>query len=219
MTEIIILAKYPEPGKVKTRLGAVIGLELAADFYRIFLDCTFGIVRQSAIGKATVFYEPESRGADFRAMVPTDFRLFPQQGADLGERLSNAFERAFSNGSKKVIAVGSDSPTLPPQLLAAADLALETHDLVLGPAEDGGYCLIGLNNLYRKLFEDIEWSSDSVLDATVEQARALSLRYHFLDKWYDVDDKETLLRAAADDRSGAIQALVSKHPKKFVQKA
>lgn len=210
MTVLIIFVKYPQPGKVKTRLGATIGMELAAEFYRVFVEQTFQLAKRCSFDAIFVAFEPAERETEILAMIPAGLKCFPQKGAHLGQRLEHAFTSAFSNGAAHVIAIGSDSPTLPAQHVAEARAKLRTHDLVLGPAEDGGYYLIGLNQVQSPLFQDIPWSSDSVLESTVAAANRLELSCFLLEKWYDVDDLTTLRRAAKDDRSGRIASLLHK---------
>ncbi|NIV92322.1 DUF2064 domain-containing protein [candidate division KSB1 bacterium] len=209
MSSLIVFVKYPEPGKVKTRLGADVGSKLAAELYRLFLRQTFELLRQSVADRVYVAYEPEELGHEFTNIIPEEFERFPQTGDDLGERLHNAFGYVFEqSGHKKAIAVGSDSPTLPRVYLDQAVSDLDYFDLVLGPAEDGGYYLIGLKEPCEDLFQDVHWSSSSVLKTTVAQASQIELAYHLLPPWYDVDDLQTLKRAARDDSSGRIAALL-----------
>jgi rSAM/selenodomain-associated transferase 1 len=131
-----------------------------------------------------------SRGVEVRAQAP----------GDLGERLRAAFAVLFDEGAARVIAIGSDSPTLPFARLLAADAALRAHDAVIGPAEDGGYYLIGLSRPEWRFFEGIPWSSDAVARVTLERADAIGATMARLESWYDVDDLSTLRRALSDAR-------------------
>lgn len=213
MTSIVIFIKYPAPGKVKTRLGAKIGYGLAAELYKIFMEQTFELAQSISCENMMVAFEPKERKKEIREMVPQEFQLFAQEGADLGQRLIQAFRTAFSHGMKRVIILGSDSPTLPGKFVSDAINYLRNEDLVLGPSEDGGYYLIALKQPHESLFENIEWSSDSVLQSTIKMANQLGLKFTLLPQWYDVDDLATLIRAAKDDESGRIEFLLEKHPK------
>ncbi len=215
MKAVIIFVKYPEPGKVKTRLGKTIGFDLAAELYRLFMLETFEFVRGLQATRVFVAFEPLEKRDHFEAIVPDGFECFAQQGNDLGERLIHAFEHVFAAGSEHVVAIGSDSPTLPVGYVRQAYSLLRQHDLVLGPAEDGGYYLIGLKQMHSALFRGVPWSSSSVLASTLAAAKKLNLKTAALSTWYDVDDMETLRRALDDEGNGAIAKVVQAHPGRF----
>jgi len=218
MTALILFLKYPEPGKVKTRLGAELGFELAAKLYKLFIKQTFDLAQNCSARQIFVAYEPLDRKDEFAEFVPEKFTIFPQEGKNLGERMLNAFKDAFARGYKNVAILGSDSPTLPLENIDDAFEKLSKSDLVLGPAEDGGYYLIGLNKAHCGLFENIEWSSNSVLQLTIESAKKLQLSYELLPIWYDVDNKETLIRAAKDEKNGMIKSLIEQHSEIVLKK-
>ncbi|MFQ5707184.1 MAG: TIGR04282 family arsenosugar biosynthesis glycosyltransferase [bacterium] len=197
--------KYPASGKVKTRLGAEIGDAGAAKVYQLFIELTLNTVQKAGCHRAYVAYEPEERYEDFRKLVGPGFELFPQQGGDLGERMWNAIAHVSRMGSPKIIVYGSDSPTLPAQFIEEAIDGLETCDLVLGPANDGGYYLVGVKKAVKEIFEGIPWSSSSVLQSTLERARDASLSVHLLPEWYDVDQLDALKQAARDDATGLLR--------------
>lgn len=218
MKAIIVFAKFPEPHKVKTRLGARIGYEHAADLYRLFIEQTLLQAVKAAADQIFVAHEPIKRGSEFQEILPAGISLFPQNGIDLGERMLNAFQWAFSRGESRVVIIGSDSPTLPPQFLNSAFDHLLQHDIVIGPAEDGGYYLIGSSAAHPRLFENIEWSAPTVLQKTLERANAMKLTTALLPEWYDVDEVESLQRAAADDASGAIKNFLHEHSIQLAKK-
>lgn len=218
MTALVLFIKYPEARKVKTRLGAEVGFEFAAELYRLFIQQTFDLAQNCSAEKVFVAFEPAERKLDFAEFVPKKFTIFPQEGKNLGARMLNAFKDAFARGYKNVAILGSDSPTLPLENIDDAFEKLSKSDLVLGPAEDGGYYLIGLNKAHRGLFENIEWSSDSVLQLTIESAKKLQLSYKLLPSWYDVDSKETLMRAAKDEKKGLIKSLIEQHSEIVLKK-
>jgi hypothetical protein len=139
----------------------------------------------------------------------------PQSGDDLGERMSAAFRQLFAAGYARVILIGSDLPSLPPSRLADADRALQRGaDLVLGPAEDGGYYLIGLSRPTDVLFSGISWGGPDVLRQTVARARAECWRVQTIDPWYDVDSPADLARIVnePDARGSRTRQLVGEQP-------
>jgi hypothetical protein len=141
-------------------------------------------------------YTPVDSEQTFTALLPKAFSLLPQCGASLGERLFNATETLLHVGYQSVCLINADSPTLPSELLSAALNALARlgDRVVLGPAEDGGYYLIGLKGAHRRLFGSIEWSTAKVLTQTLDRASELGLEVHLLPRWYDLDDAATLAR-------------------------
>lgn len=211
MNALIVFAKYPEPRKVKTRLGATIGFELACEFYKIFLQLTFDLARDSNIDSIKIYFTPEDKENEFKKMIPDEFNLIPQKGDCLGAKLHNAFRDSFKSGAKKTVIIGSDSPTLSSTVIREAINHLEHKDLVLGPADDGGYYLVGAKEPSKFLFEDIDWSTTSVLANTIKKAEQKKLKYFLLPEWYDVDDLQSLKRAKSDDNSGLIAELMDKH--------
>ncbi len=215
MKALILFIKYPEAGNVKTRLGAEVGFELAAELYRLFIQQTFELVQNCSAQKVFVAFEPADREAEFSEFIPKQFAVFPQKGKNLGERMLNAFQYAFARGYKNVAILGSDSPTLPLKNIDEAFEKLSKSDLVLGPAEDGGYYLIGLTQTHPDLFDNIEWSSGSVMQTTLDRAEKLRLQCKLLSVWYDVDTKETLIRAAMDEKNGMIKSLLENHPEVY----
>ena len=118
----------------------------------------------------------------------------------MGVRLYGAFEEAFSRAARRPVLIGSDSPTLPGHLLTVAARALEAHDVVIGPARDGGYYLIGLRKPRPDLFAGIDWSTDRVLSQTIDRARTAGLSVFYLPYWYDVDTADNLHLLERDAR-------------------
>src|SRR5712692_4151327 len=162
-TAVVIMAKVPQAGSVKTRLCPPLAPQTAAALYRAFLVDKIAQVRQLAHAQPTIAYTPEDSRGFFAALAP-DFLLIPQQGADLGERLANSFVQCFAMGYTGVMAIDSDTPTLPTEFLQQAVdlLAMPQTDVVIGPTDDGGYYLIGLRALHRELFDNMPWSTAAV---------------------------------------------------------
>lgn len=193
---LVVMAKEPVPGNVKTRLCPPLTYEMAAELYRCFLLDSFDqYVKLDKTLVIVSFFPPEWKQG-LRAMAPKDFRLIPQSGDDLGERLINAFAYAFSIGNKSVSIVGTDHPTMPIDYIKQSFslMSNDENDLVLGPSTDGGYYLIGLKKLHKEVFKGIAWSTEMVFEETVDRAERLNLKVATLPQWYDVDTPEDLAR-------------------------
>lgn len=196
---LAMMIKAPRPGLSKTRLSPLLTPAEAAGISECFLrDTTANIgaeVRRDPMRAAGVaVYTPVGLERAFDGLLPDGFCLVAQRGELFGERLIFAAEDLFSLGFGSVCLIDSDSPTLPAGALAAATEALARpgERVVLGASEDGGYYLIGLKAPYRRLFEDIDWSTERVAAQTRERAAELGLDLVELPVWYDVDDALTL---------------------------
>ena len=190
-----IMAKAPSAGSVKTRLTPPLTSKEASVLSACFLrDTANNVTDQSADG--VIVFTPAEKRKSFDGIVPKSFQLLAQRGESLGDRLLNATTDLLAAGYDSICLINSDSPTLPPAILLSAieALAPEGDRLVLGPAEDGGYYLIGLKKPHRLLFDRIAWSTSEVLAHTVERAKQISLPIVLLPKWYDIDDAVTLDR-------------------------
>lgn len=194
-TLLIIFAKEPVPGQVKTRLCPPLAPEAAARLYHSFLEDTLAEMgRLSQMDLTLAYGEPEAEPF-FRELAPPHVRLFPQEGADLGERLTRAFARGFGEGYGAILVLGSDVPDLPGSVVWEAKKALEAEkaEVVLGPCPDGGYYLVGLKAPHPGLFQGLGWSTGVVLEDTLSRARRLSLPVHLLPRWADIDTYPDLL--------------------------
>jgi hypothetical protein len=196
---IAIMAKAPRVGEAKTRLIPPLSAEdaaaLSACFIRDAAENIAAASRQTGIDGYIAFAPPDAE-SEFRQLVAHDTRLLPSRRPGLGASLYDAARDLLDAGYGAVCLVNSDSPTLPTSVLvdAARRLLSPGDRVVLGPADDGGYYLIGLKNAHRQLFEDIAWSTPQVLAQTEERARELGLTVIKLPVWYDVDDMESLRR-------------------------
>jgi uncharacterized protein len=191
---LIIFAKEPRPGQVKTRLSPPVSPEAAAQLYHCFIqDILEEMARVPEVRLAVAFSPPTTRGF-FRRIAPPGTDLFPQEGADLGERMARAFARSFAAGFGPVLLRGSDVPDLPAEIVSEAHSVLATGQaqVVLGPATDGGYHLVGLTKPQPVLFRGPAWSSSTVLADTLHLARQLGLRVHLLPPWPDIDTYDDL---------------------------
>jgi len=180
---LIVFVKNPIIGKAKTRLAAAIGDEKALEVYHQLLSRTKDIT-QNLDGNKYLFYSDFIDEND--KWNSLDFIKKLQSKNDLGAKMFNAFESVFKE-NEKVMIIGSDCYDLTTETLEKAFLALNESDTVIGPANDGGYYLLGMNNLYKELFFEIEWSTDKVLKTTIEKINKLNLSYHLLPELIDVD--------------------------------
>lgn len=200
---LAVMAKAPLAGAVKTRLVPPLTPDEAAALSICFLrDTTANIAHIAATGDADglVAYTPVGAEAAFDRLLPEGFKLLRQRGESLGDRLFNATEELLTRGYESVCLINSDSPTLPPAVLAmvVASLARPGDRVILGPSEDGGYYLIGLKRAHRCLFDRIAWSTADVLAHTIERAGEIGLDVELLPAWYDVDDAATLRRLCGE---------------------
>jgi len=185
---IFIVMKYPEIGKVKMRLAESIGEEAATGLYRAFIQDILSTVQSLEISYHIAVHPPESQD-EFAEWLGSAHQYFQQRGADLGERLKNGFRTMFEKDYQQVIALASDSPDLPIEILREAVIALQTHEIVIGPATDGGYYLIGFSRdcFIPEAFEGISWSTASVLEETLTRIGSINQQIHSLPEWADVD--------------------------------
>ena len=164
----------------------------------MFLLDKFAQVSSIRDARHFVAYTPDTGRGFFRRIVPCGFKLIEQSGADLGARLANISRGLFEKGFKKVIMLDSDTPTLPLFYIKVGLMALDSSDVVIGPCEDGGYYLIGLNAPAPEIFKDIPWSTPEVTNVTMNKALDLGLSVEMLEMWYDVDTGDDLRRLKKD---------------------
>lgn len=162
---LLIFTRNPEPGKVKTRLAKDIGDQAAFDIYNFLLEHTVSVTRELNVTKE-VHYSEKAEPEDI--WDNTIYRKKLQQGDDLGARMQFAFEEGFKNGFKNIIIIGSDLYDLAQEDLEAAFEALEQNEVVIGPAEDGGYYLLGMKKPEPQIFENKNWGSSTVLSDTLK---------------------------------------------------
>lgn len=208
MTQLGVFAKYWQPGAVKTRLGKDIGHERASGLYRAFLAATCR--RFAAVGDRRVLTgTPAERRADFEELAGPAWEVEIQSMGDLGCRMRDHFAAAFANDADRVLLIGSDTPTLPLDVVEQAFDLLEEYRVVLGPADDGGYYLIGASGSVPPVFSNVAWSSPDVWNQTVRLLDEAGCPFGTLRNWYDVDDHRTLirLRNELEDAAGLDQSL------------
>jgi uncharacterized protein len=208
---LILMAKAPREGKVKTRLLSALSPEEAKRIYVAFLSDAFALMEDVKEERENLTlglcYTPEGEEEAFEEVEREGSLMIPQRGEDLGERLTNCFADLFALGFGRVVVVGADSPTLPGEFVFDAFECFETDDdVVIGPTEDGGYYLVGMRKLHGRIFEDIPWGAAGVMDATMDRAKEAGLNLVLLPEWRDVDtpeDLERLKRELGDTKEAA----------------
>ena len=184
---IIIFTRNPELGKVKTRLAKTIGNEAALIIYKYLLDHTEKVISSIAYDKA-IYYSEKVREHDIWSN--TNYSKHLQQGSDLGKRMHQAFQNGFSSGYNKIIIVGSDLPDLKKHHVETAFKMLDEYDVVIGPAEDGGYYLLGMCILHSQVFESKQWGTSTVLADTLKNLQNENV--FLLEELNDIDTFEDL---------------------------
>jgi len=197
---LLVFAKTPKPGKVKTRLLAAVSAGVAAALHEACIADTLRLVQKMRGCDAFVFaaggtsYFPrlmKKLGRDAHV------RVLPQRGADLGARMENAFRKCFAMGYREVVVIGTDTPWMGVERVRRAFAELKANDVVIGPAEDGGYYLLGTRKkMVAEIFRGIPWSTERVLALTLQRTLASKLRTKSLRRDFDLDRPEDLQRAA-----------------------
>ena len=227
---LAVAAKAPQPGTVKTRLHSRLSADDATELYRCFLKDTLLLMDSVPQTEVVISYTPKGGERYFDGIHSGklgnlgNLRMLAQRGESFGDKLHHAFEELFGEGFDSVVIIDADSPTLPRDYLMEAfdELARPGERAVLGPAEDGGYYLIGLRRPHRRLFEQITWSSDRVLSETLDRAREIALNVSLLPMWYDVDDYPTFERLKFEVVGGTGFTSLSKandapHTRRFIE--
>lgn len=205
---LAVMTKAPQAGRVKTRLVPPLTPEEAAELNKCFLRDTAAAISSACCGRsaddqkrqasasAIAVYTPVGAESAYYDILPADFSLLLQRGDKFGERLYFAVEDLFKCGFEAVCLIDSDSPTVPAENFAEAVELLGTSEdrVVLGPSDDGGYYLIGVKKPHRHLFERIDWSTERVLNQTIQRATEIGLEHKLLPSGYDVDDDVSLRR-------------------------
>lgn len=188
------MAKAPRVGRVKTRLSPPLTAEQAVELSVCFLRDTVENIARVAGAEGLVSYTPVGDEGLFEGLLSEGFALVAQRGDGFGERLLGAAEDILACGFGSVCLIDSDSPTVPRAAYeqAVAELARPGDRVVIGPAEDGGYYLIGMKRAHAAVFENIAWSMATVFEETCARAKAAGIEVVELPLWYDVDDGATL---------------------------
>ena len=197
-SRLVVFLKAPRAGAVKTRLAESLGADAACAAYRQLVEALLNNL--AALPKAELCFAPVEAASEIKQWLHPGWTSCPQVGGDLGERMHAAFAEHFESDAQHVVIIGSDCPDVTVTDIEDAWLALEGHDVVLGPALDGGYWLIGLREPQPALFSAMTWSTDRVFGETMRRAREGNLRVATLRELSDVDtvsDWERWVKRAA----------------------
>jgi rSAM/selenodomain-associated transferase 1 len=182
---LIIFLKAPRPGQVKTRLAKTIGAEAACAAYRQLTETVLD--RVSPLSGVHLRYAPDDAFAEIQPWLRPGWEAAAQGSGDLGERLHTAFVETFNRGAGQVVVIGSDCPGVSAEDVKTAWAALKENDVVVGPATDGGYWLIGLHEPQPALFKEMGWSTNTVFQETVKRCKNMGLSVKLLRELADVD--------------------------------
>jgi len=195
---LVIMAKAPRPGMVKTRLTSSLTVEAVTEFYRCFLYDTMALARSLSPVEVAIMC-PAADVEELTQLASDEVEVVAQKGEGLAAGLISVFAY-FAASGRRVVAFNSDSPHLPASVLASAFEILSEHDVVVGPTHDGGYYLVGSKDAYPSLFEDDGMGTESALEGLLARARALKLSVGFTEPFYDIDVEDDLTRLVAELR-------------------
>ena len=187
-TLLMVFMKNPIAGKVKTRLAVKVGKNEALNIYKKLIEHTHFVTSKIKTCDKAIYYSSSVDEQD--RWISESYSKHMQKGNGLGEKLSNAFLDAFKQGYKKVIVIGTDSFEITSDIIDNAFCILEDSDIVIGPAKDGGYYLIGMNKHRPELFKDIDWGNDTVLSSTLSIIKSIDCRHTLLKQLSDIDTLE-----------------------------
>ena len=199
--KLIVFVKAPRPGAVKTRLAKDIGASAAHAAYRQLVETLLNQLQ--GLGGVELCFSPDNAASELQHWLKKGWSSSPQGDGDLGQRLQSAFQRAFHAGAKRVAIIGSDCPAVRVEDVREAWGGLQSHEVVLGPATDGGYWLIGLRQPQPNLFRGVHWSTENVFAETIQRVQRAGLSVQLLRELADVDtDREWRAFLAAQNRDG-----------------
>jgi rSAM/selenodomain-associated transferase 1 len=194
MKTVCLFVKSPSLGEAKTRLARKIGAARAIEIYRALVEHQAAEIPLD--WRVAVYFAPSNAEEDMKTwlapQLPNGTRFVPQCEGDLGQRLATAVRREFDSGSERIYLIGGDCPGLSRDYFLEADRALSESDIVLGPAQDGGYVLLAIKSPHESLFRGINWSTPAVLRQTLAAARSQTLSVCLLRPLVDIDDAASL---------------------------
>ena len=202
---LVIMAKAPRPGRVKTRLAASLPVQAVTGIYRCLLDDTLALAR-SLSGIEVAIMCPESDVNELAGLAGNGVSVVAQKGEGLDAGLTSVFAHFAEDHQRRTIAFNSDSPHLPGSVLEGAFETLAAHDMVVGPTNDGGYYLVGAKASHPELFAPDGMGTSSALERLLSRARALELSVGFAAPFYDIDVADDLTRLAAELRRAPVRA-------------
>ncbi|SJZ37673.1 TIGR04282 family arsenosugar biosynthesis glycosyltransferase [Selenihalanaerobacter shriftii] len=219
---IILMSRAPIPGQTKTRLQTHLKPEECARLHKAFLYDISRMLLMVAEEREDInlylTYTPKGTKEMFKGLIPKEFKMFPQKGVNLGDKMYNALQFAYQDGNDKQIILGSDLPILQPEVFIKAIKTLEKNDIVIGPSEDGGYYLMGNRKPHPFLFGDILWGKYGVFQATVEAIQTHGeLSYGLVDRCSDVDTYPELLNLYTQLLDKSFWTRYPKETAKFVR--
>jgi hypothetical protein len=190
---ILLFVRTPEKGKVKSRLAAELGEEMAVVIYKSFVLDILAMLLNGPYPLTLCVHPPHS-GEALADWLGPSLTYVPQEGNDLGEKMKNAFVRSFSGRTERAVLIGSDIPDLSMAIIDEAFVSLDTCDAVIGPASDGGYYLIGFrrDRFLPGIFEGIPWGTEAVCGKTLGLFHCAGCRVHVLPEWHDIDTADDL---------------------------
>lgn len=189
-TLLIVFVKNNKLGKVKTRLASTVGNEVAFDVYNHLVEITENVTNQIAVGKRIYFSD-----AIIEEKWPKTAK-YVQKGDDLGEKMHNSIEKGFFDGFSNIILIGSDLPDISTQIIQKGFDELTKNEVVFGPAEDGGYYLVGMTKKHYSIFKNKTWSTDNLLEITLSELKEKGVSFSLLEKLNDIDTIEDLKRSS-----------------------
>lgn len=188
---LVVFVKNAILGTAKTRLAKTIGKEAAFEVYKHLMKITETATRGVKDCDVHIYFSSEKDATRW-----TSFDQYVQQGNDLGERMSGAFRAGFEMGYKQIVGVGSDLPDLTSEIIEKGLIELNSNDAVFGPAEDGGYYLIGMRSMIDCIFENKPWSTESLLDVTLDELKSKRHSVGLIETLNDVDTEEDLMNSS-----------------------
>ncbi len=208
-----VMARAASDHRGKTRLVRALGIDDGADLRRAILLDTLEAIRPVRLADRVLLFTPDEAGSEIAGLGADVAHVIPQRGETLSQRLEHGFADLFARGYNAAALIGSDLPTLPASHVEQGIEALLRHSdpLVLGPAEDGGYYLIGLRRPHPELFQEVPWSTASVLATTRAIAAAEGLSVALIPSWYDIDTVSDLERALSSGEALSPSSCAARH--------
>ncbi|QQS67749.1 MAG: TIGR04282 family arsenosugar biosynthesis glycosyltransferase [Chlorobiota bacterium] len=192
-SKLIIFCKYPKPGYVKTRLVPPLSFDEACELYKCFLLDSLELYDQIENVEKEIYLDNFNDLEVFKNISCNKYEIRFQKGNSLGDKISNAISDTLNNGFQKVIVIGSDSPTLPISYLTDCFNNLDNYDVVFGETDDGGYYCVGSSVFHSEIFnESLMFSTDTLLNNTIDKCNELNISFYIGKRWYDIDDYQDL---------------------------